>query len=109
MMGMPIEVRDRWVAALRSGEYEQGMDQLKDNDKFCCLGVLCDVVGFDLDSHDGQGGTWAFATGIDWSGEPPILLDLLEQPVRNKLANMNDNGSTFTEIADHIEREVPVS
>lgn len=33
----------KWVQALRSGEYKQGKDALRDNDKFCCLGVACEV------------------------------------------------------------------
>lgn len=33
-----------WLAALRSGEYEQGRGCLSDNGKFCCLGVACDIA-----------------------------------------------------------------
>ena len=46
-------VADKWIEALRSGEYEQTKGQLRkcganweENPKdstFCCLGVLCDV------------------------------------------------------------------
>lgn len=40
----------KWVAALRSGKYKQGKGRLHKVDasnhhKYCCLGVLCDVVG----------------------------------------------------------------
>lgn len=31
------------VDALRSGEYEQGQAALRTEDKYCCLGVACDV------------------------------------------------------------------
>lgn len=34
----------KWVTALRSGEYEQGREALRNGDKFCCLGVACDVA-----------------------------------------------------------------
>lgn len=41
------EVKEKWLAALRSGEYKQGYEYLhikgKDQDTFCCLGVLCDL------------------------------------------------------------------
>jgi hypothetical protein len=41
---MKKSVADEWVKALRSGEYKQGRAQLRSKkDKFCCLGVLCDV------------------------------------------------------------------
>lgn len=36
---------NRWVAALRSGNYQQGQRVLRDeNNGYCCLGVLCDLV-----------------------------------------------------------------
>lgn len=46
---MDKAIKDRWVAALRSGEYEQGVGALSyvDTDekrKWCCLGVLCDLA-----------------------------------------------------------------
>lgn len=34
----------KWVAALRSGEYEQGTGFLNKNGKYCCLGVACDLA-----------------------------------------------------------------
>ena len=33
----------KWIAALRSGEYKQGRSYLRDGAEYCCLGVLCDV------------------------------------------------------------------
>jgi len=33
-----------WVKALRSGDYEQGQDYLCRDGKFCCLGVLCEIL-----------------------------------------------------------------
>ncbi len=33
------------VAALRSGEYQQGRRALHQGDRFCALGVVCDVSG----------------------------------------------------------------
>lgn len=37
------EPRKLWVEALRSGEYEQTNGALRYEDKFCCLGVACDL------------------------------------------------------------------
>lgn len=42
---MNPEIKAKWVAALRSGEYKQGRGQLRIGDRFCCLGVLCDLHG----------------------------------------------------------------
>lgn len=48
---MNQEIKAAWVSALRSGEYEQGTGALRVGDKFCCLGVLCDIAikQFDLE------------------------------------------------------------
>jgi hypothetical protein len=39
------DVKQAWVAALRSGEYEQAQHQLHTSHGYCCLGVLCDISG----------------------------------------------------------------
>jgi hypothetical protein len=47
------DIKAKWVAALRSGEYKQGRGRLKfrregsDEAEFCCLGVLCDILDKD--------------------------------------------------------------
>ena len=40
---------EKWVPALRSGDYVQGVDRLKENGKYCCLGVACDLAGGEWD------------------------------------------------------------
>ena len=37
------EAQERWLQALESGNYKRGTGVLRNNDKFCCLGVACDV------------------------------------------------------------------
>ena len=109
---MRADVKAGWVAALRSGEYLQGKGALRatcpEQDKFCCLGVLCDVVG----------GTWIGGSPYykrfqqTGGGEPAKLLLPLELQTdlgissadQDKLAKMNDSGVLFSEIADWIER-----
>jgi hypothetical protein len=49
---MNKQLIQHWVKTLRSGEYQQGSTVLRTiDDKFCCLGVLCDIakesVGLD--------------------------------------------------------------
>lgn len=36
---------DEWIEALESDKYQQGVGCLRNADKFCCLGVLCDISG----------------------------------------------------------------
>lgn len=41
---MKKEIAEQWIAALRSGDYKQGRQQLRSkNNEFCCLGVLCNL------------------------------------------------------------------
>ena len=46
------DIKERWIAALRSGKYKQAKEALRvrgedGQDRLCCLGVLCDVVDPD--------------------------------------------------------------
>ena len=40
----PNEFIKLWCQALRSGEYKQGEGMLCQNNKYCCLGVACDIA-----------------------------------------------------------------
>lgn len=110
---------EAWVAALRSGEYKQAQGQLRDGDRFCCLGVLCDL--------------YAKATKTSWNGnhfqiQPNYLpsdvsrwadLDDEDPLVRIRgrngtirLSQLNDGETedlkpwNFEEIADVIEQNL---
>lgn len=102
---MNKEIKDRWIAALRSGDYKQGKDQLRNFDnRFCCLGVLCDLN----DPHQ-----WIKSSVYNphysylryYGNLPPQMQTKFNiSPVEvNKLMRMNDNGVDFKEIANHIE------
>lgn len=41
---MNKDVKQKWVAALRSGEFEQCKGTLRMGDSFCCLGVLSELA-----------------------------------------------------------------
>jgi hypothetical protein len=57
-MKMNPDVKAKWVAALRSGEYKQGPEWLQgESGCFCCLGVLCDILdpeGWHGTKHRGE-------------------------------------------------------
>jgi hypothetical protein len=91
---MDAELKKRWVAALRSGEFKQGRYELESEGAFCCLGVLCRIVG--IPTRD-EAGLPLSAT----PGHPPGGLSEAEESV---LVEMNDNKrKSFREIADYIE------
>lgn len=41
---MNKEIKERWIAALRSGEYSQSAGYLGTDEGYCCLGVLCEIA-----------------------------------------------------------------
>lgn len=104
------EVIERWVAALRSGKYEQAHEVLNDGVGFCCLGVLCDLA-----AKDG---------GPQWDRDHYFMGEETELPqemalwidpkhglagpksILHDLARKNDAGSTFVELANIIERDL---
>lgn len=106
---MNQEIKQEWVAALRSGKYQQGQGLLRTKDnRFCCLGVLCDVVKPRLNADWEQSGSYiTFMGGI--VGLPTEVVDFvnLSWPQTDILIRMNDaNGKVFAEIADYIEKEL---
>ena len=105
---MNPELKAKWVKALRSGEYIQGKGYMNRNGKFCCLGVLAEVlelpkqvddVRCDTYTYEPQASTWGFMTD---AAEEYGLID--EQA---HLQLMNDSSlNTFDEIADYIEKSL---
>lgn len=104
---MKQDIKERWVAALRSGEYKQGDGQLRcisdSSSSHCCLGVLTDlaardgVVAWGKEAHSDLG--FAPEPVAQWAGLPAWH----DEDVQEHLAVMNDSGEPFTTIADYIE------
>lgn len=54
MERLPPEVKSKWIAALRSGEWRQGIGELRTETGFCCLGVLAEVLEPGVTEHSQQ-------------------------------------------------------
>jgi len=101
-------IKAQWIAALRSGEYQQTVGRLRSSTGYCCLGVLCDL-------HAKAGlGTWddlSYGDIIDLLPENTAeWAEIDDSPYVNDapLVDLNDgmNGytqRTFAQIADLIE------
>jgi hypothetical protein len=117
MKKLPEGVKTKWVEALRSGEYKQGVAWLRDEDnRFCCMGVLADVLGckwvkkskncFELESSS--------AAMINSGDLPEEVFAVLTSKtddhkvhVFHFLVEMNDlQRKSFTEIADWIDNNL---
>lgn len=96
------ELLDRWLTALRSGDYDQGIGVLRDSaNRYCCLGVLCDVSGY---------GTWDGAYRLDGKIRVAILVgtrfdEVLTRVGHRALTALNDRGLGFEVIADILEED----
>jgi hypothetical protein len=118
---MNPEIKARWVAALRSGEYQQTQGVLQNSEGFCCLGVLCDLYAKEHGMHLWTVRDMGANDGDDeepndsvrtWAGlidrNPYILMDGEDRP--RHVAAFNDGvgmqPKTFAEIADAIEAQL---
>lgn len=122
---MDKRIKRLWVKALRSGDYKQGNGRLQmylNNmpDRYCCLGVLCDLaakegivksaVSNDLVRYGGGTNPFDYPEAYylpievsEWSG---VNREGRYGSAGRSLAVMNDEGKSFDEIADAIEKEL---
>lgn len=119
---MKNNIKEEWIAALRSGDYAQGAGKLNRNGEYCCLGVLCDmaakqgVVEDSIVRQDGnimhrygysvavlprQVAVWAGLKVHEFSDWEVVGVSIGDYPTT--LANLNDSGTTFEAIAGIIE------
>lgn len=104
---MDKALKKRWVEALRSGKYDQGIGCLRTpRGAFCCLGVLADI----LDPSGWRKGKYGNP------GEPvhPLAADNghlsegagLSVRTQLSLIKKNDGEWNFAQIADYIEKRI---
>jgi hypothetical protein len=132
---MNPDVKKRWVAALRSGEYVQGVRALKRRTEsggleYCCLGVLCDLAARDgVCTEQIKGAAVLYDTCrtfmpdsvVEWAGlsgcDPGILavpnavfaeskLMPFDKPISLPLSYLNDKDVPFERIATFIEEQL---
>ncbi len=110
----------KWVAALRSGKYKQGAFTLHRKNKFCCLGVACELYQREVGGLEIKKEIKEFLVDdgyredicVCYDGDSYLLpnkvrnwLDL-SYPFQNGLASMNDEGKSFEEIANYLDKEL---
>ena len=93
---MRPEIKEKWVGALRSGQYKQCRNELHDGEGYCCLGVLVLTCGgkSSLERDTRLRGEDLAEFGISFHTE-------------GLLVSMNDSeGYSFPEIANYIEERL---
>lgn len=79
---------DNWCDALEDGEFEQCANYLYKDGAYCVMGVAMKIGGLEPDSIA--------------LFPPPSFLEENRLQNTEDLADMNDNGKSFPEIAAHI-------
>lgn len=119
MNKLPVDIKKKWVDALRSGKYEQGREYLCDGDRYCCLGVLqkeldgCTTPMYDDSQLPSM--TWAYEHGLvedpsdreEWNPRVKVVFDDFDFDGHVQLSELNDSGDfSFNQIADLIEEQL---
>ena len=120
---MDREVKAEWVRRLRSGNYVQGRDFLRvkgsdgNPDRYCCLGVLCEIAeeagvvsrfdtGYEYYCYGRERQNYGLPRRVrEWAGADTILGCFSDGGRSATLADLNDDGLSFEQIAEIIERE----
>ncbi len=114
---MDKQLKTKWLKALRSGRYKQGMGCLKNvNGEYCCLGVLARIQGarFNAEGEPIIKGEAAGSPVGPISFLKTAFAGGLAYKTQNNLANMNDGAAKFShkgqasfeEIAKYISKHL---
>ena len=128
---MNQEIKEKWIQALKSGEYEQCQGFLriintKGELEYCCLGVLCDIYAKEnnIEWKDNMYGEEYSVLSTDivecnelpeevaaWAGcfkqDPSVIVKdtLLNHEDKYSLTYLNDTlDMTFEQISNFIEQ-----
>jgi len=130
---MNPQVKEMWVNALMSGDYEQTQGKLRTTTGFCCLGVLTDLYAKEtnqdwiLESSDPENiateDYYTFEQTDDflpesvkqWAGLDSVCPKVMvenddcceefgdDEYIPQELSELNDNGESFIQIAKLIQ------
>lgn len=117
---MKKNVKKLWLQALRSGKYLQAKGRLRTHNKFCCLGVLCDLHGKKFKQNNWTWREQEYAYLADgfilssqvkkWAGLNDSDPEIIRNNKLTTLASLNDGNKmglkpkTFKQIANIIEK-----
>lgn len=110
-------IKQRWVRALRSGEYQQSAGCLRTADGFCCLGVLCDLyakehglkwTNIDKPTDHGIMGEFVYLPTevAKWANIDKFGIIVRELGTNVDLSDLNDKGHPFRDIATAIDENL---
>lgn len=110
---MNKEIATLWTKALRSKEFPQIKHQLESKKGFCILGVLsalalaegaCTYGTRGFGSFDGRKFSLSYFTQ-EWAGVKTGKAEFVYNGKYTSLADLNDSGLTFVELAAIIDQD----
>lgn len=105
---LPREFKRKWIKALTSGKYKQAQEYLRYGNGYCCLGVACKIVGIPSNELLNRGlppeSPDEFEEKAGFDRVPECLRS--GRRIARKLAQMNDKGISFKEIAQWIRKNL---
>src|SRR6478736_1184272 len=118
-MGETVSLKQKWVDALLSGQYQQCTGTLWDGNGYCCLGVLEKVAGNinffdpeglnydeDNDRYFDDDGDIVDSNFIQPRGQELLVTVGMDNEIQTILSEKNDGGDSFTLIATWIEENL---
>lgn len=109
---MNYDIKQLWIEALESGQYQQGHGQLYNPDTqcYCALGVLCQIYQEETKiGHFSKNGCYYYLSGLHPDRHPDYLPDAIREWAGLSYArlqhvvNWNDKQErSFSHIAVHI-------
>ena len=107
---MEPELKERWLVALKSGEYKKGKHLLNHDSELCCLGVLCEILELPkrlISNRDNQFEYIYEEEGMFVTLSSSLLQKLnMSSTIESRLSATNDQTETFKEVIKLIEESV---
>ena len=115
---MEPKAKAAWLAALRSGDYQQGSGRLREGSLYCCLGVLCNLgasakekwhaydVVQNVFYYGLDGDLFGMEKALNYPPKDVAEKAGLSNEAANILGKMNDAGKSFGDIANWIEENL---
>lgn len=118
---MNEQLKERWIHALESGDFQQTQGHLRLGEGYCCLGVLYEIQGHEwIDTGQVVNGRPLYCTDGEFEDEtgdrdPRLDVGTCDSAgrvgfkvhiARKYLMEMNDEGASFNEIARWIRENL---
>jgi hypothetical protein len=117
-MAMTKKMKNKWLKALRSGNYKQGQETLcstiNDKREYCCLGVLCRIAGLpevklDFDNEiEFHMPDKSSCDAKELNSDMRKFFGITKRQMEILIEKNDDEQLSFKEIANWIEKNIKV-